>query len=142
MDSGTGTITLAVSLSALKRLENTTKAFNEAVEWSTYVGVVSDRSQPVVMNYTRKHRLPKNFVSRPEGEKQRTLEDIKHVSSKYEETDRYVFVGTSDADRRIAEEADWEYVPLEKAAEAAGWRISSKSGSVPVVEEDKRNDWP
>lgn len=141
----TGEMTLAFSLAALKRLEDPRTAFAEAQEWSRYVGVVSDSPQHVVMKYTRDHDLTKHFLPRPGGEKQKTLEDVRSVSSEYEGTERYVFVGTSDADRRIAEETGWEYVPLEEAARAAEWAVVPEPGesdSGLQVTEDKRDDWP
>lgn len=146
MDSGnTGEMTLAFSLTALERLEDPREAFTEATEWSKYVGVVSGRPQHVAAKFTRDHQLPKHFLPRPTGEKKRTLEDVRSVSSEYEETERYVFVGTSTTDREIAGETDWEYVPLEEASKAAGWEVAldrSESTSGPQVEEDHRDDWP
>lgn len=146
MDSGNGgDMTLAFSLTALERLEDPQKAFMGAKEWSKYVGVVSDRPQHVAMKFTRDHQLPKHFLPRPSGEKKQTLEDVRSVSSEYEETERYVFVGTSATDREIAAETDWEYVPLEEAAEAAGWDVAPEDPELtsgPRVEEDDRDDWP
>lgn len=145
MDAGSGEMTLAFSLTALERLENPQKAFTEATEWGKYVGVVSDRPQHVAMKFTRDHQLPKHFLPRPSGEKKQTLEDVRSVSSEYEETERYVFVGTSATDREIATEADWEYVPLEEASEATGWDVApdhAEFATEPRVEEDDRDDWP
>lgn len=128
MDPGTsGEMTLAFSLAALERLDSPRTAFTEANEWSKYVGVVSDKPQHVAMKFTRDHELPKHFLPRPSGEKRQTLEDVRSVSSEYEKTDRYVFVGTSATDRATAEAANWEYVPLEEAAEAAGWVVATES---------------
>lgn len=140
-----GEITLAFSLSALERLDRPERVFDEAREWSKYVGVVSDSPQHRVKKYTRDHELPTHFLSRPNGEKRRTLEDVKSVSSEYEGSDRYVFVGTSGKDERIAEETEWEYLSVEDAAEAADWTVSSSVGEPdpePTGREDKRDDWP
>lgn len=148
MDSGSsGGMTLAFSLAALERLADPTLAFADAREWSTHVGVVSDRPQHVAMKFTRDHQLPKHFLPRPGGEKRKTLEDVRSVSSEYETTERYVFVGTSADDREAAEATGWEYVPLEEAAEAAGWELSAEQASPadggPLIEEDEgRDDWP
>lgn len=148
MDSGSsGEMTLAFSLAALERLENPARVFADAREWSTHVGVVSERPQHVAMKFTREHQLPKHFLPRPGGEIRKTLEDVRSVSSEYETTDRYVFVGTTEDDREAAEATGWEYVPLEEAAEAAGWALSADPAAAsrtgPQIEEDEgRDDWP
>lgn len=147
MDSGSsGEMTLAFSLAALERLEDPERVFADAREWSTHVGVVSDRPQHVAMKFTRDHQLPKHFLPRPGGEKRRTLEDVRSVSSEYETTDRYVFVGTSEEDRTHADATGWEYVPLEEAAEAAGWELAPEPTAAPsgprIEEDEERDDWP
>lgn len=143
MEFGGGELTLALSFSALKRLDDPERAVAEARGWSKYVGVVSERPQHVVMKYTRDRDIPKHFLPRPGGEKRRTLEDVKSVSSEYEATDRYVFVGTTEADREAATAAGWEYVPLEEAAEAAGWAVGEREPeSGLTIDEDRRDDWP
>ncbi|MFB6301777.1 MAG: hypothetical protein ABEH78_02775 [Haloferacaceae archaeon] len=147
MDSGSsGGMTLAFSLAALERMANPERAFADAREWSTHVGVVSDRPQHVAMKFTRDHQLPKHFLPRPGGEKQKTLEDVRSVSSEYETTERYVFVGTSEEDCEMADAAGWEYVSLEEAAEAAGWALDAEPATVdsgPEIEEDEgHDDWP
>jgi len=138
-------MTLAFSLAALERLADPEHAFADARQWSTHVGVVSDRPQHVAMKFTRDHELPKHFLPRPGGEKLATLEDVRSVSSEYETTERYVFVGTSDDDREIAAGAGWEYVPLEEAAAAAGWDLGAEPAADddgPRIEEEERDDWP
>lgn len=145
MDSGgPGEMTLAFSLAALKRLADPKAAFSETMEWSKYVGVVSDKPQYVAMKFTRDHQLPKHFLPRPGGEKRQTLEDVHSVSSEYEATDRYVFVGTTETDRDIADATDWEYIPIKQAADAAGWSlVSAPDESSPQrIEEVDRDDWP
>lgn len=149
MDSGSGEMTLAFSLAALERFAAPARVFADAREWSTHVGVVSDRPQHVAMKFTRDHQLPKHFLPRPGGEKRQTLEDVRSVSSEYETTERYVFIGTSEDDREAAAATGWEYVPLEEAADAAGWEVSAETDpgpadeSGPRIEEDEdRDDWP
>jgi phosphoglycolate phosphatase-like HAD superfamily hydrolase len=147
MDSGSSDgMTLAFSLAALERLADPEYAFSDARQWSTHVGVVSDRPQHVAMKFTRDHQLPKHFLPRPGGEKEQTLEDVRSVSSEYETTERYVFVGTSEEDREMAEATGWEYVPLEEAAEAAGWELDAEPATadagVQIEEDEDRDDWP
>lgn len=135
-------ITLAFSLGALKRLESPREAYANARGWSEYVGVISDRPQRTVKKYARDHDLPTNFTSRPGGEKKRSLADIKEVSS---EAPRHVYIGTGDTDRELAEQTGWEYVPLEEAAEAAGWAVAPEpveNDSTTTVTRNEHDDWP
>lgn len=149
MESGSsGGMTLAFSLAALERFADPERVFADAREWATHVGVVSDRPQHVAMKFTRDHQLPKHFLPRPGGEKRATLEDVRSVSSEYETTERYVFVGVSEDDREAAAETGWEYVAIEEAADAAGWELSAETATAgdadagPRIEEEDRDDWP
>lgn len=116
--SGGGTMTLAFELSALQALADPQAVFQDAREWSEYVGVVSDEPTYVVTNFTRKRRIRQDFFSGPKG-KGESLESVRRQF----ETDRHVFVGTTDEDKTLADETDWEFLPVEEAAEAAGWEL-------------------
>ncbi|MFB6170015.1 MAG: hypothetical protein ABEJ06_02605 [Haloarculaceae archaeon] len=134
--SGDGEMTLAFELSALRALAHPDTVFNDARQWSKYVGVVSDKPTYVVTNFTRKNRIRQDFFSGPRG-KDESLENVKAQF----DTDRHVFIGTTDDDRAVAEETGWEYLPVEDAAEAAGWELGDGEGSE-QVEEETRDDWP
>jgi hypothetical protein len=131
---GEGEMTLAFELSALKALANPSTAFADARQWTRYTGVVTDEPTYVLTNYTRKRRIRQDFFSGPRG-KQGTLESVKDQF----ESDRYVFVGTDEADAEMAEAAGWEYLPIEEAAEAAGWEVGPEQ---PADGETTREDWP
>lgn len=142
---GQGEMTLALSFSSIKRLADPTAVFQEAMGWAEYVGIVSSRPQHVVLKYARDHDLPTHFMPRPDGDKAETLADVRGVSTEYEPTDRYVFVGTSPEDRAAAERANWEYLTVEEAAEASGWALSEtveEPSSGVTIDEDRRDDWP
>ena len=138
--SGSGDMTLAFELSALRALADPGEAFADARGWSQYVGVVSDEPTYVVTNFTRKRRIRQDFFSGPKGK----AESLESVGNQFE-TERHVFVGTSEEDRSIADEVGWEYLPVEEAAEAAGWPLVEPAGEdaeATAVEEDRRDDWP
>lgn len=146
---GSGEMTLALSFEAVKRLAEPTAAFEQAMAWSEYVGIVSSRPQPVVLKFARDHDLPTHFMPRPDGRVAETLADVRGVSTEYDETDRYVFVGTTGADREAAAAAGWEYRTIEEVAEATGWDLveapdEPADGTSPGVQLDDTSseDWP
>ena len=117
--------------------------------WSEYVGIVSSRPQPVVLKYARDHDLPTHFMPRPDGRVAEMLADVRGVSTEYEGTDRYVFVGTTEADREAAAEAGWEYRTIEEVAEATGWDLveaphdpADGASSGPELEDTSSEGWP
>nr|WP_083252512.1 hypothetical protein [Haladaptatus sp. W1] len=136
--SGSGEMTLAFELSALKALASPGAVFEDARRWTRYVGVISDQPTYVVTNFTRKNRIRQDFFSGPKGR----AESLDSVKSQFD-TDRHVFVGVTDEDRELAEEHDWEFLHVEDAAEAAEWDLASDDdGEGTANEEDVRDDWP
>ncbi len=136
MDGGSGDMTLAFDLEALKELARPDAVFNDARQWSEYVGVISEKPTYVVTNFTRKHRIRQDFFSGPRG-REESLENVKDQFA----TDRHVYVGTSDSDAEVGDAAGWEYLPVEQAAEAADWELGEDEETT-EVEEETRDDWP
>ena len=136
MDGGSGDMTLAFDLEALKELARPDAVFSDARQWSEYVGVISEKPTYVVTNFTRKHRIRQDFFSGPRGRE----ESLGNVKDQFG-TERHVYVGTSDEDADVAESAGWEYLAVEDAAEAAGWELGDADETA-EVEEDTRDDWP
>ena len=134
--NGDGTMTLALELSALERLANPETVFDDARRWSKYVGVVSDKPTYVVTNFTRKNRIRQDFFSGPRGK----AESLESVGEQFD-TDRHVFVGTTDDDAALADEVGWEYLPIADAADAAGWEMGEPE-TEEESEEPVRDDWP
>lgn len=130
-------MTLAFELAALQALADPNAVFNDARGWTKYVGVVSEKPTYVVTNFTRKHRVRQDFFSGPRGVRE-SLENVKRQF----DTDRHVFVGTTDEDRALAEETGWEYLPLADAAEAAGWTLGDADEERDPFDGDARDDWP
>jgi len=135
MDSG-GTMTLAFELEALKALADPNAVFDDARQWTEYVGVLSDQPTYVVTNFTRKRRLRQDFFSGPRG----VDESLDNVRDQFD-TDRHVFVGTTEEDRTAAEDHDWEYLDIEEAAEFAEWELGDGTEDDPF-EAETRDDWP
>jgi len=138
MDGSTD-MTLAFELSALQELAEPDAAFGNARQWSEYVGVVSEEPTYVVTNYTRKHRIRQDFFSGPRGK----AESLESVREQFD-TERHVFVGTTDDDRALAESEDWEYLSVEDAAEAADWTLAEDAPEADAapVDQPERDDWP
>ena len=139
MDTGGSTdMTLAFELAALKSLSDPNTVFNDARGWTEYVGVVSEKPTYVVTNFTRKHRIRQDFFSGPRG----VTESLENIQAQFD-TGRHVFVGSGEQDSAVADEADWEFLPVENAAEAANWTIGTGDDTESdPFEGDDRDDWP
>ena len=133
---GSGDMTLAFDLEALKQLERPDAVFNDARQWTEYVGVVSEKPTYVVTNFTRKHRIRQDFFSGPRGRE----ESLANVYDQFG-TERHVYVGVGEEDRALAESVGWEFVDVETAADAAGWDLGEPEAAVDV-QDDERDDWP
>lgn len=137
MEGGSGDMTLAFELSALEALSDPTDVFSGARRWTEYVGVISEQPTYVVTNFTRKNRIRQDFFSGPRGRRE-SLENVKRQF----DTERHVFVGVDDEDRELADELDWEYLPVADAAEAAGWTLGDDDDEAATLDTDARDDWP
>jgi hypothetical protein len=132
-----GSMTLAFELDALRALADPGAVFTDARGWTEYVGVVSEQPTYVVTNYTRKHRVRQDFFSGPRG----VRESLERVREQFE-TDRHVFVGTTDDDRAVADEAGWEYLDVGAAADAADWALGADGDEPDPFAGAEREDWP
>jgi hypothetical protein len=136
--NGSGEMTLAFDLAALKELAHPDQVFTDARRWSEYVGVLSDQPTYVVTNFCRKHRIRQDFFSGPRG-REESLENVREQFA----TDRHVFVGVDDDDRATADAAGWEFLTVAEAAEAADWRLGEPEAPTATgTEDDERDDWP
>ena len=134
---GSGDMTLAFELEALQSVADPGAVITDARQWTEYVGVVSEKPTYVVTNFTRKHRVRQDFFSGPRG----VGESLENVAEQFD-TERHVFVGSSDDDKAIAEAADWEYLPVTEAAEAAEWKLATDGADEELFEDETRDDWP
>jgi hypothetical protein len=134
---GDADMTLAFELGALQRLAEPDVVFSDARQWTEYVGVVSEKPTYVVTNFTRKHRIRQDFFSGPRG----VAESLENVGGQFE-TARHVLVGSTDDDADVAASVGWEYLPVEQAADAAGWELAGEDGADDPFESSDRDDWP
>lgn len=138
MDSGSSSdMTLAFELEALQALADPNAVFNDARQWTKYVGVVSEKPTYVVTNFTRKERIRQDFFSGPRG----VEESLENVRRQFD-TDRHVFVGVDEDDEAVAEATGWEFLPVEQAAEAAGWELAGDDPEDDPFDAETRDDWP
>ena len=138
MDSGgSSDMTLAFELEALKALADPNDVFNNARQWTEYVGVVSEKPTYVVTNFTRKHRVRQDFFSGPRG----VEESLENIAKQFD-TERHVFVGIDAEDEALAAATDWEFLYVEDAAAAAGWIRATDEPDDEAGEEPTRDDWP
>ena len=121
-DSGGGELTLAFSLPAIERLDDPAAAFEDAGNWSRYVGVVDDDREAVAGTVTRLD-LRQDFDL---GDRDRWLamEGIRESTH----TPRHVYVGASERDRQVATRLGWEFVHVTEAAEKADWALARHGG--------------
>lgn len=118
-------MTLAFEVEALEVLKDPKAVFEDAHRWSTYVGVISNQMAYQIVNYLRDNGIyNEDFFSRADKEK-----SLKQISRRTD-TERHVFIGISAEDERIAEEAGWEYLSVQRAAEKADWAITTESDIV------------
>ncbi|SEH16422.1 hypothetical protein SAMN04487967_2614 [Natronorubrum sediminis] len=113
-------MTLAMTYEAINRLEDPRFCIADARSWSDWIGIVGKVSTPAIRKFQRDHTIELDFFGGSENGPDQRLVDITPESMFYAE--RMVLVGTA-GDEWIAEAADWEFVPLETAAENADWEI-------------------
>jgi len=127
-DSDTGAVTLAFSLSAIKRLEDPKAVFEDAENWSQSIGLIdddTDRIEQIVAEYD----LRQDFDIR-DRDKWFVLEEICETMP----TTRHVYVGANDEDMRVSTLFCWEYVRVTKAAERADWEVSETRSDPGIVD--------
>jgi hypothetical protein len=125
--SGRGELTLAFSLSAIERLETPAAEFEDAQNWSRFVGVV-DSDVEAVEKTVAEYTLQQDF-DLDDNDKWLAMQELRKAAS----TRRHVYVGATEEDRRVATQLGWEYITVTEAAKKAGWTLSgeeSEKGSV------------
>lgn len=113
-------MTLAFSLPAIDQFADPKGVFDDARTWSRYVGVVDNYTDDVEA-YLREHDLHQDFEL-GDRDKWLALQDLHEAT----DTDRNVFVGTTEDDRRAGEFTGWEYQTVHEVAEKAGWRLDTR----------------
>ncbi|WP_321168265.1 hypothetical protein [Halorubrum sp. JWXQ-INN 858] len=113
-----GELTLVVALDAARAFADPGAVVEDARRWSRYVGVV-DNDVEAVAAFLADHGVENDFAL-GDRDKWRAMADIKAAAN----TPRYVFVGASPEDRRLAKHVGWEFLTSNEAAEKAGWTLS------------------
>ncbi|MFC7059313.1 DUF7124 domain-containing protein [Halovenus salina] len=127
-------VTLALALSALRECQDPAAVVADASEWSRHVAVV-DRRPAAVRDFAEEHDI--SWSDTFDGDKWETMEALRSSTR----TPRHVFVGVTDGDRTIAMHLDWEYRPLEEAAEKAHWTLK-RHDSEPGLRDRLGDLWP
>jgi hypothetical protein len=119
-DDRRGGMTLAFSLAAIERLADPAAAFEDAGRWSGFVGVVDDDREAVERTVAERG-LRQDFDP---GDRDRwlALQAIREATH----APRYVYVGATGEDRRVAVQLGWEYVPVTEAAGKADWALADE----------------
>lgn len=120
---GADDMTTAFTLNALQRLENLQLALSDTNQWSDWIGIVGDVNAHVINKFQRDNQIDADFFNGTGTGPGERLADIDTHSMFYSK--RMVVIGCDD-EEWIAEEADWEFVPLEDAAEGADWDLTEE----------------
>lgn len=117
---GADDMTLAMSYEAAKRLADPAAVFADVSAWADWVGIVGDVEAHVINKFQRDNLLDLDFFNGTGTGPGERLAEVDRHSMFFAE--RMVLVGV-DGEERIAGMADWEFVPVGEAAEAAEWGL-------------------
>lgn len=126
-----GSITLVFNRAALERLADPASVFADARTWTAVLGLVSDRAPERLPAYAERTGIDPDVLSREGGQ----TGGLAAVRQQFP-TDRHVFVGMTDEDRRTAESLGWEYLSVGEAAEAADWSLAERGGRWRILDEE------
>ena len=113
-------MTMAITYKAAHYFTDPSFVFSDARAWADWIGIVGDVSTPVIRKFQRDNGIELDFFGGSENGPASRLAEIDEESMFYAE--RMVLVGT-DADEPVAEEAGWEFVSVQEAAEKADWEL-------------------
>ncbi|MFB6120598.1 MAG: hypothetical protein ABEJ68_05715 [Halobacteriaceae archaeon] len=114
-------MTMALTFEAVKRLDDPRRVLASAAGWADWVGIVGEVEAHVINKFQREHDLDVDFFNGSGTDPVERLSAIGPHSMFY--ATRMVVVGLPD-DAHIAEDADWEFVPLSEAAAEADWSLA------------------
>lgn len=118
----TADMTMAFSYRAIRRFENVHAVLADAENWTDYLGIVGDVDATVINKYQRDNVLDLDFFN---GSGTGPAERLAAVGpNSMFHAERMVLVGVDEREQAWAEEADWEFMPLETAAEEADWALA------------------
>lgn len=118
MAGARGSMTLVFKRAALDRLADPDGVLDDAARWADVIGLVADDPPGELSSYADRTGIDPDFLSSTGGQTGGLA-----VARQRFATDRHVFVGTSDDDRRFANSLGWEYLAVTEAADAADWDL-------------------
>lgn len=113
-------MTLALTYRAAKRLESPVAVYADATQWADWVGIVGDVPVHAINKFQRDQAVDLDFFNGAGTRPTERLAEIDPSSMFY--ADRMVVIGLSDEEG--IEPDNWEFLPLPKAAEKAGWELN------------------
>lgn len=113
-------MTLAFTYESMLRFEDPAAVVADASRWADWIGIVGDVDAHVVNKFQRDRHVDVDFFNGSGTGPAERLADIGPNSMFFAE--RMVLVGLAD-EAWIAERAEWEFRPLETAAEKADWTL-------------------
>lgn len=116
---GVDEMTIAFTYDAVRQFETPAAVFADATGWADWIGIVGDVDTHRITKFQRTHGVDADFFTGSGTDPAERLREIDQTSMFFAE--RMAVVGVDETDEAIAEAADWEYVPLEVAAEKADW---------------------
>lgn len=120
MSEQSSDMTLALTVEALRRLDEPATAVADARDWTVHLGVVAEKPN-AGLEYASIQQIETEFFSGT-----RSIEETLSELSMSYDTDRFVLVGTTDSEEELATAFDWEYRDIETAAERAGWTLAER----------------
>ncbi len=118
---GIDEMTMALTYEAMKHLEEPLLVVQDARAWADWVGIVGNVEAFVINKFQREHNIDIDFFNGSGQGPSERLADIGKHSMFFAE--RMVVVGRPD-EEDIAAQADWEFIPLEEAADKADWELT------------------
>lgn len=116
---GADEMTMALTYEAAKRLADPGLVLAGAT-FADWIGIVGEVDAHVINTFQRSHGVDADFFNGTGTGPGERLAEITEMSMFFAE--RMVVLGC-EGEEWIAEEAGWEFVPIEVAAEKAGWEL-------------------
>lgn len=120
---GIDDMTVAFTYKAVQRFTNPAAVFADAYTWSDWIGIIGNVETYAITKFQRTHTVDADFFTGSGTTPSERLQEIDQTSMFYAE--RMVVIGVDESDEAVAEDADWEFIPLELAADKAGWELKS-----------------
>uniref|UniRef100_UPI000EFC0F9F DUF7124 domain-containing protein n=1 Tax=Halalkalicoccus subterraneus TaxID=2675002 RepID=UPI000EFC0F9F len=116
---GADEMTMAVTYEAAKRLADPASVLAGAT-FADWIGIVGEVDAHVITTFQRSKGIDADFFNGTGTGPSERLAEITEMSMFFAE--RMALLGCK-GEEWIAEEAGWEFVPIETAAEKAGWEL-------------------